>query len=642
MRKKLIYTLLLTLGVSIFGSIIPTNAIGELQKYENNISLFKSYGTTGNDYIADMIKTKDGGFMIGANSYSSNSTYQIEIEKYDTDENLEWSKVLDGSATDYVYDVTELELGGYVIVGKTSSKDGDFTNGDDKLYNEDGYIIKLSEDGEVMNYIRYVGAYSDSIDDVVSSPDGGFVIFGATKSKNLQGIPNTTENSTSYNFVRKYDKDFNILWTYTTLNKYKMLAMDIDSQGNIYASSTTSGKSTVYKIDNAGLASTVKSDIEGEITSINVVSDSNILYTSYVSGSKSTVALVGKTFGNYSSLEVSDSSLKFNNVIKVNSNKYIAIGDSKSTIPENGSSKNTIIYELNGSLKLVEKYSFGGTVQESPSNNIIAFNEENFIFSVSSKSSDIKGIDYTNAGGTDGLIAEVNKRALAIKPTPTMLEDGTIQINDYNSDSTRKDLFYRINYTGADINEGWIKYTAPITPEYDSNGNYKLETKSINTYDSESGIQVYTLSKAVSGTENPDGQLTEGNLDSMFNKKDTLKLELSTNTVEFGDVSGLLESEQKDTVVTKVSSSASWDMTIRALDDFKGEKNPENVMTADNLEVKIDDNEYKEMSKSDITLLEGQPVGENIENNIKFKLKSTAGVKADKYTIPTEVKITQR
>lgn len=145
-----------------------------------------------------------------------------------------------------------------------------------------------------------------------------------------------------------------------------------------------------------------------------------------------------------------------------------------------------------------------------------------------------------------------------------------------------------------------------------------------------------------------------------FTKADTLRVDISTDTIDFGKVNGLMDEELDEELVVSVSSSANWDMTIKALDDFKGMKDPNNVLPSETLEITLGEpfvpmslgreevkanlaiGEYVPLTKEEILLLEDEPNGTEIINVIKFKLKAIPGERADKYMLPIRLTVSQK
>ena len=651
MKKKLIYTLLFTLGFSTFGNTIPSFALGELPTYTKSFNIINSYGSTTNDNANGLVRTSDEGFIVGATV-----NRDIKISKYNKNKDIEWEKSLIGSSTDKLGGICQLTTGEYIVVGSTYSKDGDFP-GENK--SQDGFILKLDASGNVLWNKKLIGSVTDAVEVVKATSDGGFLILGSTYSTDLEEVNNPTLNK-KLNFLRKYDKDGNILWTKSDLNPSIVNDMDYNFETGeitVVATDTTTETSYVNKYNSLGELLWTKTNTPMNMKNVKFLPDGNIATMGVDYTDKSGAIIVYDTNGNIKSNKRYRPTGSVGNDgdiydIIPSDTGYIAVG----TGDNNTADTDGFIVELDKSFNQLNNYLWRGNKHDYIK-KIISLNNEEMIFVGSSYSTDL---GFVNQGLDDGIVVNFKRTANAFKPMARKLQDGKIEIIDNTPEMYKKDIYYRMNYSGEN-NDGWIKYTEPFLPKYDGSGKLNLELKSVNTYNIESNIELFRTFKGATSidpiehptdTETPidpiehptdtETPIDNLDLDVLFEKADTLKLELSTNEIDFGLVNSLVDSEFTNQVVTKVSSSLPWDMTIQALDDFKGEKNAENIVTADNLEISVDNTEYKALSKEEVTVLENQSDGENIESNLKFRLKANPGLKADKYTIPTKIKVSQK
>ncbi len=127
----------------------------------------KCFGGASYESAKAVKPTADGGFIV----IGSTSSFDGDIEgihggtdvwvlKLDEDGEIEWQKCLGGNATDEGYDIVQLADESYVLVGNSNSNDGD-VSGVHEVF-QDGWIVKLSADGELVwqtaiggNYIEY-------------------------------------------------------------------------------------------------------------------------------------------------------------------------------------------------------------------------------------------------------------------------------------------------------------------------------------------------------------------------------------------------------------------------------------------------------------------------------------------------------
>lgn len=154
----------------------------------------KSLGGSFTDCPKEIQQTTDGGFIVvgRTNSFSFTPGANGDVEgvhgmnnddfwvvKLSSTGTLEWQKCLGGTSNDSAESVKLTIDGGYLIVGTSSSTDGDVTN--NHGYN-DIWLIKLNSVG-VLEWEKSIGGtgveYATEISPV---SDGGFIIAGQTSS----------------------------------------------------------------------------------------------------------------------------------------------------------------------------------------------------------------------------------------------------------------------------------------------------------------------------------------------------------------------------------------------------------------------------------------------------------------------------
>ena len=144
------------------------------------ISVHSVFSSTGNltfeKFTADGVrlwkKVYPGTYLIErALSYSYNSdgslvtlfqtgtnlSYKYHVVKIDSDGNLLWEKFLGGTQATIAFSMTKSANGGYLIVGSTTSNDGDVTGNHGGT---DMWLVKINEDGNIL-WQRSLGGSSD-------------------------------------------------------------------------------------------------------------------------------------------------------------------------------------------------------------------------------------------------------------------------------------------------------------------------------------------------------------------------------------------------------------------------------------------------------------------------------------------------
>ena len=125
--------------------------------FEGELLWVKLYGGSDEDIAHSIIETNDGGFAVLGNTKSNDGDISGKntsdrdwfFLKLDHNGDILWKKVYGGSGDDHGHSVIQTQDGGYILVGYTSSKDGDINPNDGfddiKLNGDphDNWIIKI-------------------------------------------------------------------------------------------------------------------------------------------------------------------------------------------------------------------------------------------------------------------------------------------------------------------------------------------------------------------------------------------------------------------------------------------------------------------------------------------------------------------
>jgi len=131
-------------------------------------------------------QTADGGYIIGANSWSNdgdvteNYGYQdIWIVKTDASGNIEWQHSIGGSSAEAVYAIQQTTDGGYIVGGETQSNDGDVSGNHGS---RDSWVVKLDHEGNIEWQRTFGGSSDEAAISVKQTTDGGYIVVGSTYS----------------------------------------------------------------------------------------------------------------------------------------------------------------------------------------------------------------------------------------------------------------------------------------------------------------------------------------------------------------------------------------------------------------------------------------------------------------------------
>jgi len=138
------------------------------------INWSKIYKVGGDDVSISIQQTSDGGYIVGGMTSSVGAgSYDCFVIKLDSNGNKIWAKTYGGGYNDEANSIIQTSDGGYIVGGKTKS----FGTGDN-----DYLIIKLRSDGSLSWANTFGGSNSDWINDIIQTPDGGYIVAGETFS----------------------------------------------------------------------------------------------------------------------------------------------------------------------------------------------------------------------------------------------------------------------------------------------------------------------------------------------------------------------------------------------------------------------------------------------------------------------------
>lgn len=133
-----------------------------------------------------VVASADGGCIVAGITTSNDgdvSGYHGNgdawVFKLNNSGDLIWQKALGGSERDEASSVLAMAEGGYLLVGTTSSADGDVTNSQ----GGDAWVVKLSDTGALVWQKTYGGSGGDGARSVAPTNDG-YVLAGASDSFN--------------------------------------------------------------------------------------------------------------------------------------------------------------------------------------------------------------------------------------------------------------------------------------------------------------------------------------------------------------------------------------------------------------------------------------------------------------------------
>lgn len=95
----------------------------------------RTYGTSGDDGFADLVRTRDGGYLLVGKTGEDTDGWVVKV---DSAGKKQWAKTLGGEGTDRFRGVVRTDSG-YLLAGQTSDEEG----------SPQGWLVAIGPDGEV-------------------------------------------------------------------------------------------------------------------------------------------------------------------------------------------------------------------------------------------------------------------------------------------------------------------------------------------------------------------------------------------------------------------------------------------------------------------------------------------------------------
>lgn len=188
---------------------------------DQNIEWQQSYGGEGQDFLTDILPTKDGGFLAIAHSRSSVSGDKTTIPlgesdlwllKLNSQGEIEWQKSFGGDQVDAYAKILETPNG--YLIGASSASGVSGNKSEPTRGIGDYWVLEIDANGEILWQRTIGGDNGDSLSDLVATPDGGYILAGDSASR-LSGdksIPNKTFDDL---WLVKIDANGSIIWQKT-------------------------------------------------------------------------------------------------------------------------------------------------------------------------------------------------------------------------------------------------------------------------------------------------------------------------------------------------------------------------------------------------------------------------------------------
>jgi hypothetical protein len=146
----------------------------------------KSFGGTLGDVFQQIIQIPGGGYLCVGSTFSNNGDVSGNhgeedgwVVMLDKSGNIEWQKTFGGAGTESFHGVTRTLAGEYLLVGLTSSTDGDVN---ENKGISDAWVVKIDRKGNLQWQKTFGGTGNETLLDVTEMLDGAFLMVGSTDS----------------------------------------------------------------------------------------------------------------------------------------------------------------------------------------------------------------------------------------------------------------------------------------------------------------------------------------------------------------------------------------------------------------------------------------------------------------------------
>lgn len=378
-----------TFTITIFLSCSKKDDPLDSSDFSPETESITTLGGTKNESAKSVIKTQDGGYAIVGYTQSmdgdvegkSNESFDYWFLKFNASKELEWQKTYGGSADDRANSVIQTNDGGYAVIGKSKSGDGDVL---ENAGYDDFWITKLDVNGSVSWVQSFGYSGSDVPYSIIQTNDQGYLLSGVLDVSASNGQGDRLTNIQG----RHAGGDYWII---------KLSSSGVKEWSNYYGGTFTDTAYNAIQTNDNGYI------IVGSSDSTDVdISNNKGNYDFWIIKISELGSLIWeKSFGG-------DQVDEARSISQMADGNYLVIGDTRSSnidVSQNNGAADVWIIKISPEGSLIWEKTLGGSSFDV-GRSISKTQDDGFLIAGNSRSSD--GVFDINNGQNDALVMKIN------------------------------------------------------------------------------------------------------------------------------------------------------------------------------------------------------------------------------------------
>ena len=378
-----------TFTITIFLSCSKKDDPLDSSDFSPETESITTLGGTKNESAKSVIKTQDGGYAIVGYTQSmdgdvegkSNESFDYWFLKFNASKELEWQKTYGGSADDRANSVIQTNDGGYAVIGKSKSGDGDVL---ENAGYDDFWITKLDINGSVSWVQSFGYSGSDVPYSIIQTNDQGYLLSGVLDVSASNGQGDRLTNIQG----RHAGGDYWII---------KLSSSGVKEWSNYYGGTFTDTAYSAIQTNDNGYIIVGSSDS----TDVNISNNKGNYDFWIIKISELGTLIWEKSFGG-------DQVDEARSISQMADGNYLVIGDTRSSnidVSQNNGAADVWIIKISPEGSLIWEKTLGGSSFDV-GRSISKTQDDGFLIAGNSRSSD--GVLDINNGQNDALVMKIN------------------------------------------------------------------------------------------------------------------------------------------------------------------------------------------------------------------------------------------